>query len=125
LRADAKGVYCAEAAVELLIGHGWWLYRDDFVDAFVATDHASLSGMPVAWVDWPATIKALDGGRLPCSASEAQALRLAASIADGVSVDLREALCGLDADTVVVVARAVAHAGGHRDAAVVLAGARP
>jgi hypothetical protein len=118
-------VYCAEAAIELLIGHQWWLYRDDFVDAFVATDHASVSDTPVAWVGWTATIGALDAGRLPCSASEAQVLRIAASIADGVSVDLREALCGLDAATVVLVARAVAHAGGHRDAAVALAGARP
>jgi hypothetical protein len=118
-------VYCAEAAVELLIGHRWWLYREDFVDAFVATDHASVWGTPVAWVGWTATIRALDGGRLPCSASEAQVLRIAAGIADGVAVDLREALCGLDADTVVLVARAVAHAGGRRDAVVVLAGARP
>lgn len=84
-----------------------------------------MSGTPVAWVDWTATIRALDAGRLGCSRSEAQVLRIAASIAGGVAVDLRDALCGLDADMVVLVARAVAHAGGHRDAAVALAGARP
>lgn len=120
MRADARGVYAAEAAVELLIAHEWWLHRDDFVDAFVATDPTG-SDTPAAWIDWSGAVAALDGGRLPCSSGEAQVLRVAASLAAGVPVDLRNALCGLDGDTVVAVAGAVAHAGGYRTATVTLA----
>ena len=123
LRADAGGVYVAEAAVELLIVHAWWLYRDDFVNAFVVTNPVG-TDMPVAWIDWSGAVAALDAGRLPCSSGEAQILRVAASLAAGVPVDLRDALCGLDADTVVAVAGAVAHAGGYRDVTVTLSGAR-
>ena len=115
-------MYAAEAAVELLIGHQWWLYRDDFVDGFVGTERAPVSGTPAAWVDWAAAVAALDGGRLVCSSGEARVLRIAASIADGVAVDVRDALCGLDEPTVVLVAGAVAHAGGCRDAVVTLGG---
>ena len=120
LRADAWGAYAAEAAVELLIAHEWWLHRDDFVNTFVATDPTG-SDMPAAWIDWTGAVAALDAGRLPSSSGEAQILRVAASIAAGVPVDLRQALTGLDGDTVPLVARAVAHAGGHRDATITLA----
>jgi hypothetical protein len=114
-------VYAAEAAVELLIGHRWWLHREDFVDAFVGTDRSWVSGAAVAWIDWTGAVAALDGGRLSCSSGEAQVLRVAASMAAGVAVDLRDALCGLD---VGAVASVVAHAGGHRDATIELAGPR-
>jgi len=123
LRADAWGAYAAEAAVELLIAHEWWLHRDDFVNTFVATDPTG-SDMPAAWIDWSGAVAALDAGRLPCSSGEAQVLRVAASIAAGVPVDLRDALCGLDVDTVASVVRAVAHVGGYRDATVTVSGAR-
>ena len=116
-------MYAAEAAVELLIAHEWWLHRDDFIAGFVATDPAG-SDLPAAWIYWSGAVAALDAGRLPCSSGEAQVLRVAASIAAGVPVDLRDALCGLDADTVVAVVRAVAHAGGYRDATIGLAGPR-
>lgn len=36
----AGGVYCDEAAVELLIGHRSWLYRDGFIDTLVGIDRA-------------------------------------------------------------------------------------
>ena len=35
MRAHAAGVYCVEAAVELLIGHAVWLRRSDFVGEFI------------------------------------------------------------------------------------------
>ena len=47
-------------------------------------------------------------------------LQLAASLAGGGPVDLRDAVCGLDASNLVLVAIAVLHAGGHRAAAVSL-----
>ena len=35
LRAWAKGLFTAEAAVELLIGHRSWLYREEFLEIAV------------------------------------------------------------------------------------------
>src|ERR1019366_1661702 len=49
---------------------------------------------------------------LPCSASERQVLLVAASIAEGIPVDLREAALDLDAANAARVARAVCHAAG-------------
>jgi hypothetical protein len=38
LRAHAAGLLCAQAAVELLIGHAVWLRRSGFVDRFVTVE---------------------------------------------------------------------------------------
>lgn len=122
LRAQAQGLYCAEAAAELLIGHQRWLWRSDFVDGFVEWDYGLVCGTEMAFVDWQAAVTALDAGRLACSDSEGQVLRIAASIAVGTSVGLREALSGLDQRNIALVAQAVLHADGHRGARVVLAG---
>jgi hypothetical protein len=115
---------CAVAAVELLIGHAVWLRREDFVDRFVTVqaDPARVAQTPPAWVDWHAAAGAVEAGSLPCSASEVQVLLVAASIAQGVRLDLGRAVTGLDARNGVLVARAVLLAGGHREAADVLAG---
>ena len=67
----------------------------------------------MAFVDWAAALAALEGGRLACSSSEAQVLRIAASIADGLPVDLRDATCGLDRANARRVAKALVHAAGH------------
>jgi len=72
------------------------------------------SGAVMAVVDWEAAVAALEAGRLPCSGGEGRILRLAASIAAGVPVDLREALTGLDEANSGLVAVAVLHAAGHR-----------
>jgi hypothetical protein len=116
LRAHAKGLYCAEAAVELLIGHAWWLHRDDFVGGFVEVGRGLVGGTVMAWIDWQAAVTTLDAGRLPCCDSEGQILRIAAGIAQGVPIDLRAALTGLDAVNLALVAGAVLHTGGHRGA---------
>jgi hypothetical protein len=122
LRASAEGLYAAEAAVELLIGHARWLGREDFVEEFVETGDGLWSGVPMAWVDWLAAVAALEAGGLPCSGSEAQILRVAASIAEGVPVDLRDAVGGLDEANVVLVVRAMLHVAGYRGAVVELTG---
>jgi hypothetical protein len=111
-------VYGAEAAVELLIGHESWLHRDDFVERFIETGQGEMSATPMAWVDWQAVVGALEAERLPCSDSQAQLLGVAASIAEGIPVDLRAALVGLDRCNLVLIARAVLHAGGLRATAV-------
>ncbi|MGH3823685.1 MAG: hypothetical protein ACRDRA_12790 [Pseudonocardiaceae bacterium] len=100
------------AAVELLIGHAVWLRRNDFVDRFVDTaDDLAGEGM-LAWVKWSAVVRALDAGWLGCSGSEARVLRIAASLAEGVLVDLGEAVTGLDEANIGLVAAAVLRANG-------------
>lgn len=104
-------MFRAEAAVGLLIGHRSWLLRRDFVGEL--TESFESDGSEMAFVDWPAAAAALGAGRLLCSSSEGQVLRLAASIAEGIPVVLGEAVCGLDAANAMLVARAVLHAAGH------------
>lgn len=112
LRAWAKGLPACEAAVELLIGHALWLHREDFLKVAVELDHGG--GSTMAALDWRAAVAALEAGRLPCSGSEGRVLRLAASIAEGVPVDLGDAVTGLDRRNAVLVATAVLHAAGHQ-----------
>jgi hypothetical protein len=90
------------------------LRRDDFVGRFVWMGRALVGDRVLAVVDWPAAAAALGTGRLACSDSEGRVLRIAASLAGGVAVDLRETLTGLDAATIALVAAAVLRAGGHR-----------
>lgn len=124
LRAHAAGLLCVVAAVELLIGHAVWLRRAEFVDRFVGVQaDPGLAGRSVlAWVDWRAAVAAVDAGRLPCSGSERQLLRIAASLAQGVPIDLGEALSSFDRVNLGLVAAAVLAAGGHPEAAAELTG---
>jgi 8-oxo-dGTP diphosphatase len=114
LRACVRSLYAAEAAIELLIRHAAWLHRNDFCHRFVRTSTSITSNAGTAAIDWPAAITALDAGELPCSGSEAQMLRLAASLADGTPVNLRDTLTGLDSGNTDLVSRAVLHATGHK-----------
>jgi hypothetical protein len=68
----------------------------------------------MADIDWPAAITALDTGDLPCSGGEQRMLRLAASVASGIPVHLRDALTGLDNRNINLVITAVLHASGER-----------
>jgi hypothetical protein len=113
LRAHAEGLYCLQAAVGLLIGHCRWLCRDDFVGRFVGLVPGTGGGVTLAMVSWRAVVRALNAGRLPCSDSEGCMLRIAASIAEGVAVDLRECLSTLDVANIGLVVDAVCRAGGH------------
>jgi hypothetical protein len=113
LRAQAKSLHASEAATELLISHRAWLRRTDFRDRYIHHG-ASItdSHTHMAEIDWPAAITALDHGDLPSSSSEQQMLRLAASIADGLPVDLRDTLTGLDDRNINLVITAVLHTSG-------------
>lgn len=106
------------AAVELLIGHASWLCRPDFLGGFVEFVDGLGGPASMAFVDWRAAVAALDAGTLGCSAGEGRVLRVAASLADGIPVDLRRAVTGLDATGIALVARAVLAANGRRDARV-------
>lgn len=115
LRACADGFYPAEAAAELLIGHASWLYRDDFRDGYVDVGTSITDSITVmATIDWPAAIAALGNGGLPGSGGERRVMRLAASLADGIPVDLRDAFTGMDTANVDRAVRAMLHASGRR-----------
>ena len=112
MRAHAEGLYCLQGAVELLIGHRRWLCRDDFLGRFVRLVPATAGGGVLAVVAWRAAVRALSAGRLPCSDSEGSVLRIAASIAGGVMVDLGECLSTLDSVNIGLVVDAVRRGGG-------------
>jgi hypothetical protein len=122
LRAHAEGLHCLQAAVGLLIGHRQWLCRDDFVGRFVGLVPDTGGGARLAVVRWRAAVRAVDAGRLSCSDSEGYVLRIAASFAEGVAVDLRECLSALDGVNTGLVVRAVLAMGGHHKAVAVLTG---
>jgi hypothetical protein len=114
LRAHARGLCCAEAAVELLIGHRVWLRRRDFTAVFVETGVVVAGGVPAASIGWPAAIDALDAGALPGSGGEQRVLRIGASLSAGILLDLGGAVTGLDETNIGLVAQAIRHANGHR-----------
>jgi hypothetical protein len=114
LRTHAQGLHCLQAAAELLIGHAVWLQREDFLRHFVHSIPGPAGGAPMAAINWPEAITGLAQGHLPCSGSERRMLRIAASLADGIPVDLRDALTGLDGRNTELVRDAVTRATGHR-----------
>jgi hypothetical protein len=113
LRAYAEGLLPVEAGVELLIHHGTFLRRNDFRDRFVDQDTSITDGVTaLAAVDWTAAIAALNIGHLPCSGGERRMLRLAASLAGGILVDLHDTLTGLDDRNIELTVDAILHATG-------------
>jgi hypothetical protein len=68
----------------------------------------------MAWIDWDAVVTALDTGLLPASGGEKRILRVAASLAAGHPVSLREAIPGLDQHSVHLVTAAIRHAAAQR-----------
>lgn len=111
LREGARGYYPLEAGVELLVAHRVWLQRRDF-RGYVeyAPDLGGVLGRsPMAFVAW-SDVAAACPAELPASGSETAMLRLAASLADGTAVSLREALTGLDGTNLGLVLDAVAWA---------------
>jgi hypothetical protein len=116
LRACAAGLYPTEAAAELLIATTW-PGRSDFRGRFIHLGTSITNGTtPMAITDWAAAIAALSAGQLPCSGAERRLLRLAASLGDGIPVDLQDALTSLDNPSLDLVTTAVRHAAGRRPA---------
>jgi hypothetical protein len=106
----ADGSLCLTAAAELLIAQSW-LDRDEFADQFVTVCPSPGSGKPMALIDWPAAIRALDTG-LPSSGGEKRMLRITASLADGIPVDLRDTLTGLDDSNIQLLITAIRRTSG-------------
>lgn len=113
LRAGSKGMYCDQAATELLIRHASWLRRDDFTARYILIG-TSQAGDITAAIEWEEAITALHAGDLPCSSSETAILGLAASFATATPVVLRHAITGLDQANLYLVTNAIRDAGGHK-----------
>src|SRR6266498_163080 len=87
-------------------------HRGDFTSRFI--DHGTSNGTAMAAIDWDAAVTALASGGLPCSGGERRALLLSASLADGIPVDLGDAVTGLDDDNLARLITAILHAAGKR-----------
>lgn len=114
LRAAADGILPGQAGTELLISSGCFLHRDDFTGRFTQTTASITSGTPIAWISWDDAITALDSGQIPASSGENAVLRIAASLAAGCPVSLRETATSLDRRNLQLVTDAIRHAAGHR-----------
>jgi hypothetical protein len=106
----AEGSRCMTAAAELLIAQDW-LGREDFTSRFVTICPSPGSGKPMALIDWPAAVGALDTS-LPSSGGEKRLLRITASLADGIPVDLRDSLTRLDDSNIQLLITAIRRASG-------------
>jgi hypothetical protein len=115
LRNCAVGLYPLEAGVALLIANGAFLRRDDFTSHFIGHGTSISDGdTPMATIDWEAAITALKAGELPCSGGERRILLLSASLADGIPVDLRDTVTGLDDRNTALLLTAIRDAAGKR-----------
>ena len=95
--------------------------REDFLQVAVEVGWEPFVGRQVAAVDFAVAADAVQG-MLPCSDGERQVLLVAASIAEGIPVDLREAALCMDGANAARAAQAVCHAAGCRVAVVAEAG---
>ena len=68
----------------------------------------------MAWIDWDAALTALHDGQIPVCSGEQRILQLAASIADGTLVSLRQTIPGLDNRNLKLLIPAIRHAAGQR-----------
>jgi hypothetical protein len=110
LHNQAEGSHCLTAAAELLIAQPW-LHRADFTSRFLTLHRSPGSDTPMAVIDWPAVVRALDTS-LPCSGGEQRMLKITASLADGIPVDLRDAVTGLDNRNTQLLIKAIRRASG-------------
>jgi hypothetical protein len=106
LNEHAVGITAATAAIDLVAAHRVWLTRPDFAP-FIQHGRCHSTGAPMATIRWRAAITALSQGRLPCSSSEADILRIAASLGASVPVRLRDVLGCLDHRNITHVIRAI------------------
>ncbi len=109
LRACASDIHALEAGVGLLIAHGTFLHRVDFTSRFLLHGTAGMAA-----VDWDAATVALTAGELPCSGGEQRILRLAASLAGGIPVELNDTVTGFDQHNTQRLVTAIRRASGQR-----------
>jgi hypothetical protein len=114
LRAGADGLYALEAGTGMILAHGTWPAREDFRCFVHVADSITDPGTELASIDWEAVITALTAGEFPSSSGEKRVLRLAASLAGDVPVQLGNAVTGIDDRNVDLLVAEILHASGRR-----------
>jgi hypothetical protein len=113
LRAAADGLDADQAAAELIISHGTFLERGEF-SRYITTGPSISDGTTLALIDWDVALAALDRGGLAVSGSERHILLIAASLAAGPPVSLRDVIPGFDQRNLHLVTAAIRRAAGQR-----------
>ena len=111
LAGTAAGMLPDTAAASLIIRHGHFLDDPGF-RRIIAAGASVTDGQPFAVIRWNAAVTALAGGHLPCSGSERAVLLIAASLAEGTPVSLRDCLGNLDQRSITLVTDAITAANG-------------
>jgi len=114
LRAGAAGLYALEAGTGMILAHGTWPAREDFRYFVHVADSITAPGTALASIDWEGVIATLDRGDFPSSGGEKRMLRLAASLAGDIPVQLGDAVTAIDDRNVDLLIKAVLHAAGQR-----------
>jgi hypothetical protein len=111
LRGTATGMLADTAAAGLIIAHGHFLHDPAF-RKIIAAGSSVTDGQPFAVIRWNAAVWAMEHGHLPCSGSERAVLLIAASLAEGIPVSLRDCLGSLDRRNIALITGAITAANG-------------
>lgn len=111
IRDAAAGLLADTAAADLIIAHGHFLHDPAF-RRIIAAGSSVTDGQPFAVIRWNAAVTALENGYLCCSGSERAVLLIAASLAEGTPVSLRDCLGSLDRRSITLVTSAITAANG-------------
>jgi hypothetical protein len=111
LEGTAAGMLADTAAAGLIIAHGHFLHDPAF-RRIIAAGSSVADGQPFAVIRWNAAVTALELGCLHATGSERAVLLIAASIAEGTPVSLRDCLGSLDRRNIALVTAAVTAANG-------------
>ena len=111
IEGTAAGMLADTAAAGLIIAHGHFLHDPAF-RRVIAAGSSVADGQPFAVIRWNAAVTALELGCLHATGSERAVLLIAASIAEGTPVSLRDCLGSLDRRNIALVADAITAANG-------------
>jgi hypothetical protein len=111
IEGTAAGMLADTAAAGLIIAHGHFLHDPAF-RRIIAAGSSVTDGQPFAVIRWNAAVTALELGCLHATGSERAVLLIAASIAEGIPVSLRDCLGSLDRRNIALVTDAITAANG-------------
>jgi hypothetical protein len=111
LEGTAAGLLADTAATGLIIAHGHFLHDPEF-RRIIAAGSSVADGQPFAVIRWNAAVTALELGCLHATGSERAVLLIAASIAEGTPVSLRDCPGSLDRRNIALVTGAITAANG-------------
>jgi hypothetical protein len=95
------------AALNLLINTGLWLWNEQFDPFYSAPYRSMVSGKLMIDIKWRSIPSAITAGKLQGSGNEIQILKIACSLAGHGKWKLTELLSGLDGDKTIAVLYAI------------------